>query len=180
MPSSRSTLQYFVSGPELRRRLGPPTNRVLQPGDLLLVDFSVIVRGYRGDFAATLRIDHEPDQALARCHAGVLAALATGEAMLRAGQSCSGLDRSVRQSLADLSLDPKSHGHLGHGIGLDHPEAPFIVPQSEDTLREGDVITLEPGQDGPAFGGLRVERTYRITDDGFESLATHGLGLGPR
>lgn len=169
----------FVSGPDLHQRLGPPTRRVLQPGDLFLVDFSVVVRGYRGDFAATIQIDAEPDAALARWHAGVLASLAVGEKWLRAGQPCRSVDRAIRQSLADSGLVSDSPGHLGHGIGLDHPEAPFIVPDSEDLLREGDLVTLEPGQYGRPFGGLRVERNYRITADGFELLTSHGLGLAP-
>ncbi|MFO0960683.1 MAG: Xaa-Pro peptidase family protein [Isosphaeraceae bacterium] len=167
----------FVSGPELRGRLGPPTARVLRPGDILLLDFSVIVRGYRGDFAVTLHIGEVPDSELARWHAGVLASIGAGEALLQPGRPCREVDRAIRRSLAESGLDPNSPGHLGHGIGLDHPEAPFIVPYSEDVLREGDVLTLEPGQYGPPYGGLRLERNYRITAGGFEMLSGHDLGL---
>lgn len=52
-----------------------------------------------------------------------------------------------------------------------------MVPDSVDTIREGDVLTLEPGQYGRPWGGLRVERNYRITADGFETLSSHSLDL---
>jgi Xaa-Pro aminopeptidase len=168
----------FVSGPDLQRRLGPPTTRTMQAGDFLLMDFSVVVRGYRGDIANTLVVGGSPSAKQSAWHQACVGALAAGEAMLRPGMSCRVIEKEVRRALQEFGGDPDVPGHLGHGIGLDHPEAPFIVARSIDCLHEGDVVTLEPGQYGPPHGGLRVERNYLITAGGPVVLSHHALDLG--
>jgi Xaa-Pro aminopeptidase len=168
----------FVSGPESRRRLGPPTARVLKPGDLFLIDFSVVVDGYRGDIATTLVVGGEPTAEQLACFEGCRHALAVGETQLRPGVPCLEIDAAIRTALAETGQDPQSPGHLGHGIGLDHPEPPYIVAESAERLEIGDVVTLEPGQYDGSLGSLRWERNYRITPGGFELLSHHPLTLG--
>jgi Xaa-Pro aminopeptidase len=68
--------------------------------------------------------------------------------------------------------------HAGHGLGLTHPEAPFFVPKADETLRENDVVTLEPGLYVGGVGGIRIEHNYRITAAGFERLSNHAITLG--
>jgi len=60
--------------------------------------------------------------------------------------------------------------HAGHGLGLEHPESPILVPESTDVLRAGDVVTLEPGCYREGVGGVRLENNYLITESGFEQL----------
>ena len=67
--------------------------------------------------------------------------------------------------------------HAGHAIGLGHPEAPELVLESDRTIESGMVLTLEPGIYGKPTGGIRLEHDYLITDDGFERLSNHELGL---
>ena len=62
--------------------------------------------------------------------------------------------------------------HAGHGLGLGHPEAPFFVPQSDEELMVGDVVTLEPGCYGPDCSG-RIEHVFWITENGPEQLTRH-------
>jgi Xaa-Pro aminopeptidase len=83
----------------------------------------------------------------------------------------------MRKALQESGGDPNVDGHFGHGIGLDHPEAPFILAESRDSLREGDVVTLEPGQYGPPLGAMRIERNYRIGKGRPEVLSGHELRL---
>ena len=64
--------------------------------------------------------------------------------------------------------------HTGHGLGLGHPEPPYIVPESTDTLQAQDVVALEPGLYVPGVGGMRFERNYLITADG---PAKHSRGI---
>src|SRR5208337_2944498 len=61
-----------------------------------------------------------------------------------------------------------------------HPQPPYLVPESIDTLQAHDVVALEPGLFLPAVGGMRFERNYLITDCGHEMLTRHQLGLTPR
>jgi Xaa-Pro dipeptidase len=83
----------------------------------------------------------------------------------------------VRSLLAERELAPYFTHHAGHGIGLSHPEPPFIVPESSETLVAGDVVTLEPGLYLSGVGGMRFERNYLVTQEGYELLSEHHLGL---
>jgi Xaa-Pro aminopeptidase len=65
-------------------------------------------------------------------------------------------------------------------LGLGHPEPPYFVPESGDTLLHGDVVALEPGLYIEGVGGMRFERNYRITVDGFETLSNHEIRIAQR
>lgn len=167
----------FVSGPRCEQVGGPPTGRVIEKGDLFLLDFSVVVSGYRGDFANTFVVDGAPTDTHRRLHEACLEAMQAGEEQLRAGVPCVEVDRVVRNSLAAKHLAENFPGHAGHGLGLGHPDPPYIVPGSTDTLLAGDVVTLEPGQYIKGVAGMRMERNYRITETGYEKLTNHALTL---
>lgn len=166
----------FVSGPRAPQSLGPPTHRRLEPGDLFILDFSVVLHGYRGDFANTVCVGRNPCADQRDRFEGCMAAIAAGEAALRPGVPAREVDAAVRKAFLDRGFSDFP-SHSGHGVGLKHPESPYIVPESHDILQEGDVVTLEPGQYDPSFGGMRFERNYRITSDGFEQLSRHRLSL---
>jgi Xaa-Pro aminopeptidase len=83
----------------------------------------------------------------------------------------------VRGHFASLKLDHAFTSHSGHGLGLGHPEPPYFVPESDETLVAGDVVALEPGLYIEGVGGMRYERNYLITPDGFETLSNHALRI---
>ena len=167
----------FVSGPRTITGGGPPTDRVIEPGDLLLLDFSVVLREYRGDFAGTFAVQWKATDEQHRAHDAAMRAMETGESMLRPGAPCAEIDRAVRASLASAGYGDAFKSHVGHGLGLGHPDPPYIVPESTDHLEIGDVVTLEPGVFLPNQFGLRVERNYLITESGFENLTLHPLTI---
>lgn len=167
----------FEAGPRAQGEVAPSTRRKLQAGDLFILDFSVVIRGYRGDFANTISIAGKPPAQQVAMYEGCVAALAAGEALLRPGQPARAIDAALRRMFADRGLDPHYPTHSGHGVGLGHPEPPYIVPESDDVLEAGDVVTLEPGQYGAGFGGMRYERNYLITESGFETLTHHRIAL---
>jgi Xaa-Pro aminopeptidase len=169
----------FLSGPRCELVGGPPTHRRIARYDLLLLDFSVVLWGYRGDFANTWVVGGEPSAEQRRLFDACLQALAAGEALLRPGTPARAVDAAVRAGFAAQGLADGFTTHSGHGIGLGHPEPPFLVPESDDVLMAGDVVTLEPGQYVAGVGGLRYERNYLITADGFETLSHHDLTLEP-
>ncbi|HEV3164019.1 MAG TPA: Xaa-Pro peptidase family protein [Isosphaeraceae bacterium] len=169
----------FDSGPRGHKVIGPPSERTILAGDLFILDFSVVLNGYRGDFANTILAGGKPTPRQQELYEGCIAAMEAGEAMLRPGTPARDVDAAVRQEFARRGLDPHFPSHCGHGIGLGHPEPPYIVPESDDTLLPGDVVTLEPGQYAPDYGGMRYERNYLITASGFETLTHHRLALVP-
>jgi Xaa-Pro aminopeptidase len=165
---------HFLSGPRCELIGGAPTTRQIEQGDPVLLDFSVVIGGYRAALAATFVCGAEPSAEQRGLHRACLEALASGEALLRAGTECRAVDGAMRASFAGLAQNFLSQG--GHGLGLGHPDPPYVVPESKDTLVAGDVITLEPGQ-YVAGSGVRVGRSYLITDTGHELLSPHELSL---
>ena len=170
----------FASGPRTATdKGGPPTSRAIEPGDLLLLDFSVVVDGYRGDFTNTFAVGGGPQLASVELFEACLGAMAAGEARLRPGKAARDVDAAVRDQFRSLGLLDHFPTHSGHGIGLGHPEPPYFVPESDEVLVEGDVVAIEPGLYVEGVGGMRFERNYLITADGFENLSNHELRLRP-
>jgi Xaa-Pro aminopeptidase len=167
----------FASGPRCVQGGGPPTLRTIESGDLVLLDFSVVLHGYRGDFANTFLCGDGPSPRQQELQNACLEAMRAGEARLRAGVPARDVFFAVRSLLAERELAPYFTHHAGHGIGLSHPEPPFIVPESSETLVAGDVVTLEPGLYLSGVGGMRFERNYLVTQEGYELLSEHHLGL---
>lgn len=163
------------TGPE--RRGGPPTDRVLRPGDMLILDYSVVLDGYRSDFTNTLVVGREPSPEQQRLYDLCMQAMAAGEHHLRAGVECRTVYDAVRDVFARAGMADHFPHHAGHGLGLTHPEAPFIVRHADETLRVGDVVTLEPGLYVRGAGGIRIEHNYRIGEQGFERLSRHTIAL---
>jgi hypothetical protein len=162
-------------GPE--RTGGPPTGRVLEPGDMLIVDFSVVLGGYRGDFTNTIVVGGKPKADQQRLYDLCTAAMAAGERELRAGRACRAVYDAVNGVFERAGVAEHFPHHAGHGLGLTHPEAPYIVRHASETLLAGDVVTLEPGLYVPGVGGIRIEHNYLVTDAGYERLSNHVIAL---
>jgi Xaa-Pro aminopeptidase len=103
--------------------------------------------------------------------------MSAGEATLKAGTACQAVYDAVRGALAAAGLADYFPHHAGHGLGLSHPEAPFFVRHSSETLVAGDVVTLEPGVYVDGIGGIRIENNYLVKADGFDRLSHHTITL---
>jgi Xaa-Pro aminopeptidase len=154
---------------------GLPTDYTLQDGDLFILDYSVVLDGYRSDFTNTYGVGHvsdEQDMLFRLCEA----AMAGGEETLIAGTKARDVYAAVSKPLEEAGYGALPH-HAGHGIGLAHPEPPILVPESDDVLLAGDVVTLEPGLYVEGIGGMRIEHNYLITETGYERLSDHVIAL---
>jgi len=167
----------FVTGPRTEEIGGPPSERKVQAGELVMLDFSTIIGQYRADFANTHICAGKPTARQHDMYLACMEAIAAGEKKLKAGVEAREVDRAVRSVFESKHLSEHFPHHTGHGIGLGHPEPPFLVPESSDTLLAGDVVTLEPGLYIKGTGGMRFERNYLITESGYELLSKHRLTL---
>ncbi len=154
---------------------GLPTGYVLQEGDLFIADFSVVIHGYRSDFTNTMAVGTPSPQQVAQFEA-CRDAMTAAESTLKAGATGKAVYEAASAVFIDRNYPALAH-HCGHGLGMEHPEPPILVPQSDDVLLVGDVVTIEPGLYIEGVGGMRFEHNYLITNDGFERLSNHHIGL---
>lgn len=167
----------FTISPGSAKRGGPPTPHVLQAGETFIVDYSVVLQGYRSDFTNTLVVGGKPTAEQQNIFGLCTMAMAAGERELKAGVPCQQVYDAVRGVFAAAGVADHFPHHAGHGLGLAHPEAPFIVRHSTETLEAGDVVTLEPGLYIDGVGGVRIEHNYLITAAGYERLSNHQITL---
>jgi Xaa-Pro dipeptidase len=167
----------FAVSPGPERRGGAPTDRVLQPGDMMILDFSVVLWGYRSDFTNTLVVGRDPMPDQQRLYDLCMAAMAAGERELKAGAACKTVYDAVEGVFDKAGMARHFGHHAGHGLGLTHPEAPFLVRHADETLVAGDIVTLEPGLYVSGIGGIRIEHNYLITAEGYERLSNHMIAL---
>src|SRR5262249_21991873 len=165
------------------KRGGPPSPRALAKGETFILDYSVVVQGYRSDFTNTLVVGGQPSAEQQRLFGLCIDAMAAGEHELKAGVACQTVYDAIRGVFAKAGVADHFMTHAGHGLGISHPEAPYIVRHSTETLVAGDVVTLEPGLYVDGVGGVRSERNYLITGAGYERLSNHSIsvagGRGP-
>lgn len=167
----------FAVSPGPKRRGGPPTDHVLKAGEMFILDFSVVIGGYRGDFTTTYVVGRDPTPEQQKLYDACMSAMRSGESVLRAGATCQSVYDAVRAGFEPFGMADEFPHHAGHGLGLSHPEAPFLVRHSTETLMAGDVVTLEPGLYIDGIGGIRIEHNYHITETGFERLSQHEIVL---
>src|SRR5205085_4296224 len=113
----------FAVSPGPERRGGPPTERVLEAGDMFILDYSVVLGGYRSDFTNTLVVGKEPNADQKRMYDLCVQAMAAGEKELRAGRPCLAVYEAVHHVFDQAGVAQHFGHHAGHGLGLTHPEA---------------------------------------------------------
>jgi Xaa-Pro aminopeptidase len=144
---------------------------------MMILDYSVVLHGYRSDFTNTLVVGKDPTPDQQRLYDLCRQAMAAGEKELRAGASCVNVYGAVNGVFEKVNMAQAFGHHAGHGLGLTHPEAPFFVRHADETLLAGDVVTLEPGLYVTGSGGIRIEHNYLITETGYERLSNHEIVL---
>jgi len=164
-----------ASGPNAALPHARPTDRVFQPGDLVVIDVGGLVEGYRSDMTRTFVIGDPDDRAVALLDL-VTRAQAAGVAMARPGVAAADVDAACRDFISHEGHgEAFSHG-TGHGVGLDIHELPSIRRANAAILQPGQVITVEPGVYYPGYGGVRVEDSVVITETGCRPI-THSPKL---
>lgn len=143
-----------------------PSNYVLQQGDAVVVDIGgTIASGYCSDSTRTYNIG-EPDPEFARYYEVLEKAQAETRDAAVVGITCEELDRTARDLLADADLDKYFIHRLGHGIGLETHEHPYMVTGNEQPLAHGMAFSVEPGFYIEGKFGARIEDIMVCTEDG--------------
>lgn len=168
-----SELEAFApivaSGPRAALPHGLSSQRRLQPGDFVVVDYGCVVEGYAADVTRTVAIG-EPPAPLRRAYAAVQKACALSCEAARPGMKGSDLDEVARQYLASCGFKEEFNHSLGHGLGLDVHSLPRLGPESKDIIPAHAVVTIEPGLYFPGLGGVRIEDDLLVTENGNEVL----------
>ena len=172
-----------ASGPNSALPHARPSNRSVEAGDLVLLDFGGVYGGYCVDLSRTVCVDPPGGEAL-RLHGAVLAAQKAAIMAIRPGIAASAVDAAARSMLARHEL-AEAFGHgTGHGLGLEIHEAPRVGQTGQAgadvILKPGMVFTVEPGVYVPGTGGVRIEDDVLVTEDGCEILtdARRDLAIG--
>lgn len=168
--SGNSFDTIVASGPNGAKPHARPTGRPVEPGELVVVDFGAVVDGYCSDMTRTVCVGPPRSGTLARMVEVVAEAQRAGVAAVRAGRRAVDVDAACRQVIAAAGWGDAFVHSTGHGVGLDIHEAPSVSAVSGDTLAAGDVVTVEPGVYLPDHGGVRIEDTVVVTEEGCRVL----------
>lgn len=161
-----------ASGPNSALPHARPTDREFVDGDLVIIDAGALVDGYRSDMTRTFSIG-APSARAREMIDTVTSSQAAGVALVAPDVEAGAVDALCREVIDAAQMgDAFVHG-TGHGVGLDIHELPRVRKGSTAILRPGHVLTVEPGVYYPDFGGVRVEDTVVVTEDGCRALTRY-------
>jgi Xaa-Pro aminopeptidase len=161
----------IAAGPHGALPHAKPRDVVIEPGQLVVIDWGAELEGYCSDCTRTIATG-ELDAAAQEVYALVRAAQLSGLEAVRPGSGGREVD-GVARSVIQNGGHGQHYGHgLGHGVGLEVHEAPSLSQRSEDRLEPGNVVTIEPGIYLPGELGVRIEDLVVVTEQGCEILTS--------
>ncbi len=145
-----------------------PDDRKIQKGDMVVLDFGCMYKGYCGDMTRTVCVGRA-EAKMKKIYDTVLSAQLSCLEMVRAGETGANIHNNA---LAIIEKEfPKTFGHgLGHGVGLNVHESPNLSPRNTKPLARGSVVTVEPGIYIPGYCGVRIEDLVVVEDGGYTNL----------
>jgi Xaa-Pro aminopeptidase len=153
-----------------------PSDKLLANNELLTLDFGCQYQGYHADMTRTVCLG-QPSARQKEIYDIVLSAKSRAEQLIKAGVSCSEIDAAARGFIISQGYGDNFRHGLGHGVGLEIHEDPLLNPSATQMLHSGVLVTVEPGIYLPGWGGIRIEDTVAVTDDGYQSLFYSPLEL---
>lgn len=151
---------------------GLPTDRVIKENDFVTIDFGVKYEDYCSDITRTICMGEQPDPKMLEIYNTVLAAQKKAIEAVKPGMVAKNLDAVARDLITQAGYGQYFQHGLGHGVGLEIHEEPYLNTRSESVLQPGSIITIEPGIYIPELGGVRIEDDILVTKTGYEIL-TH-------
>ena len=146
-----------------------PSDKKLEKGEMITMDFGAKKGGYCADMTRTVALG-QPSAEMKKIYDTVLLAQETCEAMLAPGKICVDIDTEARRIIDGAGYAGRFGHGLGHSVGIDIHEEPRLSQLCSDILEPGTTITVEPGIYVPGLGGVRIENTCVITENGGRTL----------
>ena len=160
-----------VAGPNGADPHAGPSDRPLQPGDLVTIDCGAVHDGYTADITRTFAVGSVEDK-LREIYEVVRQANAAGRAAVKPGVQAQEVDRAARAVIENAGYGEFFTHRTGHGLGIETHEPPYMVEGNALCLEPGMVFTVEPGIYIPGLGGVRIEDDMVVTPGGGESLTS--------
>ncbi|MCM1314957.1 MAG: aminopeptidase P family protein [Prevotella sp.] len=158
-----------LSGKNTSMPHGVPSDKQVQNGEFILMDFGAVWNGYHSDMTRTICLG-EPDEEMKKVYNIVLEAQLAGLKTARAGITGSELDK-VSRDIIEKAGYGENFGHsLGHGVGLEIHEKPNASPNNKSILEKNSVVTIEPGIYIAGKFGVRIEDFVILTENGCDNL----------
>ena len=158
-----------VSGPNTSLPHGVATDRVIQAGDFVTMDFGVLYNGYCSDMTRTVAVGYATEE-MEKVYNTVLQAQLAGLAATKAGVVGKEIDAAARKVITDAGYGAYfGHGY-GHSLGLEVHEAPNPNPGNDKPMPAGAVASAEPGIYLPGKFGVRIEDVTIYTEEGCENI----------
>ena len=154
-----------VSGPNSALPHGEPSERKIQEGDFITMDFGAVINGYCSDMTRTIGVGDLSEEQV-KVYNIVLNSQLAGLKACKAGISCKFVDTVCRDIIKDASYGEYYIHGTGHGVGNLVHEAPTLNQKSDEVLKENMAVTIEPGIYIPNKFGVRIEDLAIITDFG--------------
>ena len=171
--SQPSSWLFLYVAPRLTEQMSLPDNGVYQNRNaetIIRVLWDLMQKGgYCADMTRTVSLG-EPQAEMRRIYETVLRAQETCEAALAPGKCCRDIDAMAREIIDGAGYAGRFGHGLGHAVGIDIHEEPRLSMLCEDILVPGNTITVEPGIYVPGLGGVRIENTCAITENGARTL----------
>ena len=165
-----------ASGVNTSKPHAHPTDKVIELGDAVTMDFGARYRGYCSDMTRTVFVG-EPSDEMKKIYNIVLLAQKTGIAGAYNGIAGSELDALCREVIKSNGYGDYFTHSTGHSLGIDIHETPSASMRSVDTLSAGQLITVEPGIYVPGVGGVRIEDLLLFEQDGVINLTTSNKNI---
>ena len=148
---------------------GRATDKPIEKGEIVTVDFSSRYKGYLCDITRNFSIG-EPEDKAKQYHDILLETHITSAKKIKAGVKANEPHNTACEVLAKYDISKYFIHSLGHSFGLEIHEPPFISTSGNGQLKKNDIVTVEPGIYIPGWGGMRLEDDYLITQTGAERL----------
>lgn len=168
--AERDAFESIVaSGPRSALPHGIASDKVIEEGEFVTLDFGCFASGYVSDLTRTVVVGKASSEQVKVYNVVKEAQMRAIEAV-REGKLAREVDQVARQIIAEAGYSQYFTHGLGHGIGMEVHAAPRLNATSPDRLRAGMVVTIEPGIYIPGWGGVRIEDDILVTENGAEVL----------
>ena len=165
-----------LSGKNTSMPHGVPSDKKVQNGEFVLMDFGAVWNGYHSDMTRTICVG-EPDDEMKKVYNIVLEAQLAGLANARAGITGKELDKISRDIIEKAGYGDNFGHSLGHGVGLEIHEKPNASPNYDSVLESGSILTVEPGIYIEGKFGVRIEDFVILTENGCDNLTKYAKNI---